>query len=130
VSRRTHLLLLGLVVAVGLVIVAVAALQGSLTYYRTPTDLVTTPPSTSESVRLGGLVTVGSVTHHGAVVRFVMTDGAHDVDVVTRGTPPSTFRGGQGAVVEGHVLAGGGFDATRVMVRHSNQYRPPAHARG
>jgi len=126
VSGRVRLALLVAVVLVGVVVVVVAVLERSLTYYRSPTDLATRPPSTTESVRLGGLVSAGSVHHSGAVVRFVLTDGAHDVDVVTRGTPPSTFRGGQGAVVEGHVRVGGGFDAQRVLVRHSNVYKPPS----
>ena len=129
-TRRARGTLLGLVVAAALVLAAVAVLKGSLTYYETPTDMVTRPPASSESVRLGGLVTAGSVRHRGAVVRFVLTDGAHDVDVVTRGTPPSTFRGGQGAVVEGHVLPDGRFEASRVLVRHSNVYKPAARASG
>lgn len=123
-SGRVRLALLVAVLLTGVVVVVIAVLQRSLTYYRTPTDLADRPPPTSESVRVGGLVSQGSVHQSGAVVRFVLTDGAHDVDVVTRGTPPSTFRGGQGAVVEGHVRLGGGFDAQRVLVRHSNTYSP------
>jgi cytochrome c-type biogenesis protein CcmE len=119
------LLVLAVAVLAGVGLLAASAMQGTLTYYETPTDLVTKPPSSTQSVRVGGLVTAGTVRHRGPVVRFVLTDGAHDLDVVTDGTPPATFRGGSGAVVEGHVSGSGVFHATRVIVRHSNQYHPP-----
>jgi cytochrome c-type biogenesis protein CcmE len=121
---------LSLAVLAGVGLFAASAMKGTLTYYETPTDLVTRPPSTSQSVRVGGLVTAGTVHHHGPVVRFVLTDGAHDLPVVTDGTPPATFRGGAGAVVEGHVSGSGVFRATRVIVRHSNQYHPPRAGKG
>lgn len=113
---------------VGVALVALVVLSGmndTLTYYRTPTEIAGSPPPAGESVRVGGLVTAGTVQHRGAVVRFVLTDGANDLDVVSRVAPPRTFRGGQGAVVEGHVLSDGVLRADRVVVRHSNEYRPP-----
>jgi cytochrome c-type biogenesis protein CcmE len=45
--------------------------------------------------------------------------------VVHRGDAPQLLREGSGAVVEG-VLRGGTFASDLVMVRHSNEYRPPA----
>jgi cytochrome c-type biogenesis protein CcmE len=121
---------LTLAVLAGVGLFAASAMKGTLTYYETPTDLVTKPPSSTQSVRVGGLVTAGTVQHRGPVVRFVLTDGAHDLDVVTDGTPPATFRGGAGAVVEGHIAGPGLFHATRVIVRHSNQYHPPRSGKG
>ena len=113
------------VVAVAVVAVLVsAALQHSLSYYRTPSELVNAPQGAG-SVRVGGLVVAGSVHHSGPQVRFVLTDGATDLHVVTTDAPPATFRAGQGAVVQGHVLPDGVLSADVVMVRHSNQYRPP-----
>ena len=120
---RAPLVVLVVVAVVGVVLVAMSAMQGTLTYYRTPSELLSDPPA--QAVRVGGLVVAGTVIHHGATVRFVLTDGAHDVTVVTDGAPPATFRAGQGAVVEGHLLTGGLFRADQVIVRHSNQYRPP-----
>lgn len=127
-------LTLGVVVAVvllGVGLLSASALQGTFTYYKTPTELMGTAVRSDQSVRLGGLVEPGSIRHHGDVVRFVVTDGANDVDVVTHGTPPSTFRGGQGAVVVGHLVDGRTslFRADTVEVRHSNQYRAARTAR-
>lgn len=121
---RIAVVLLAAVVVVLGGVMAAAALNHSLSYYRTPTELATDAPGTS-SVRVGGLVVAGSVHHVGPRVRFVLTDGAHDLKVVTTDAPPSTFRAGQGAVVEGHLLQDGVFRAEQVMVRHSNVYEPP-----
>lgn len=127
---RLPLLVLAVALLAGAGLLVASAMKGTLTYYETPTDLVTRPPSAGQSVRVGGLVTAGTVHHRGPVVRFVLTDGAHDLEVVTDGTPPATFRGGAGAVVEGHVSGAGVFRATRVIVRHSNQYHPPRDGKG
>lgn len=121
---------LALVVAVAVAILTTAMSNGALMYYKTPSELLSAPASRGSTVRLGGLVVAGSVRRDGVHVRFVLTDGAHDVRVVSTTTPPSTFRGGQGAVVQGHLLPGGAFDAVQVEVRHSNQYRPPRSPAG
>ncbi len=125
--RRRNILraLVGLVVVAGAVVLLAGAMNGTLTYYRTPSELGRDPAAARQHIRLGGLVVAGSVEHHGPVVRFTLTDGAADVEVVTRDTPPQTFHGGRGAVVDGHLTSGGVFEATQVLVRHSDEYRPP-----
>ena len=45
--------------------------------------------------------------------------------VHSTGAPPQMFRDGMGVVVEGRVGAGGVFEATNLMVKHSNEYRAP-----
>ena len=45
--------------------------------------------------------------------------------VHSTGSPPQMFRDGMGVVVEGRVGAGGVFEATSLMVKHSNAYRAP-----
>ena len=121
--RRRSLIAIVAVVVLGVGLLSASALQGTFTYYRTPTELMSTAVRADQSVRLGGMVQPGSVRHHADVVRFVVTDGANDVRVVSHGTPPSTFRGGQGTVVVGHYVEGRIFRADSVEVRHSNQYR-------
>ncbi len=122
---RGPLLLLGVVVLVAVVVLATSGFKSTLTYYKTPSDLVSSPPAAGQRLRLGGLVEPGTIHHHNATVRFVLTDGAQEIPVVSTGTPPQTFRANQGAVVEGVLGSGGVFRADTVMVRHSNQYQPP-----
>jgi cytochrome c-type biogenesis protein CcmE len=125
VNRRRYLPAAVLVAAVLSVValLAIGGLKGSLTYYRTPTELVSQPDA--GQVRLGGLVLDGSLSAKASTVRFTLSDGANDLPVVTHAVPPSTLREGQGAVVEGRLGSDGVFHADSVVVRHSNEYRPP-----
>ena len=50
--------------------------------------------------------------------------GEPTVVVQSRGAPPQMFRVGIGVVVEG-VYDGKVFRADRVIVKHSNEYKPP-----
>ena len=58
-------------------------------------------------------------------LRFRLTDGIRDVAVHSKGAPPPMFRDGMGVVVEGKYGRDGVFESTNLMVRHSNEYRPP-----
>ena len=84
------------------------------------------------TVRLGGVVQPGSLAWDEAhtELRFRVADdaktGAAAVAVVSRETPPQMFREGIGVVVEGALDPSGAFRSHRLMVNHSNEYRPPA----
>lgn len=121
--RMLPLVVLVASVLCGVTLLVTAAFQGAVTYYRTPTELVAQPDP--GQVRLGGLVVAGSLHDDGDTVRFVLSDGANQLPVVTHGVPPSTLRERQGAVVEGTLGSDGVFRADTVIVRHSNEYRPP-----
>ena len=54
------------------------------------------------------------------------TPGAPSVVVHSRETPPQMFRDNIGVVVEGTYSSSGVFESNRLMVNHSNEYRPPA----
>jgi cytochrome c-type biogenesis protein CcmE len=114
---------LGVVGVLAVLLAAASQLEGTLTFYKTPTELAASP--SASVVRVGGLVVEGSVHRHGGVISFVLTDGADDLKVRSTIQPPGTFRGGQGAVVEGKLGEDGVFVASSVVVRHSNQYRAP-----
>ncbi|MGE5750468.1 MAG: cytochrome c maturation protein CcmE, partial [Gemmatimonas sp.] len=78
-------------------------------------------------VRLGGQVKPGSMQWDAKTLdlRFTVTDGVKDIAVRSTGSPPQMFREGMGVVVEGRVVPGGMFQATNLMVKHSNEYRAP-----
>ncbi|MFD2795802.1 cytochrome c maturation protein CcmE [Promicromonospora vindobonensis] len=119
--RRAWVVLV--VAALGLVGLLASASQDGLTYWGTPSEL-TAQGSPERDVRLGGLVVKGSVVEAPAGTSFVLTDGATDVTVRYAGALPATVREGEGAVVEG-VLDGQVLHARSVLLRHSNEYRPP-----
>jgi cytochrome c-type biogenesis protein CcmE len=124
----------GWIIGGAVVIVAVfgwllfGGLEKNVVFFLTPkellakgTDVVGVP------VRLGGQVKPGSVKWDAQTLnlRFTVTDGAREMQVHSTGAPPQMFRDGMGVVVEGRVGAGGVFEATGLMVKHSNEYRAP-----
>jgi cytochrome c-type biogenesis protein CcmE len=116
------------------VIVAVFAwllfggLEKNVVFFLTPKELLAKgTDGIGVPVRLGGQVKPGSVKWNAQTLdlRFTVTDGAREMQVHSTGAPPQMFRDGMGVVVEGRVGAGEVFEATGLMVKHSNEYRAP-----
>jgi cytochrome c-type biogenesis protein CcmE len=96
-------------------------------YYKTPTEILHGGASVlGQRIRLGGLVLPGTVRTIGHDVDFVVSDETTRMSVVATGGVPSLFRAGQGVVLEGYYGRDGVFHADNVLVKHSDQYRPPA----
>ena len=81
------------------------------------------PPG--RTIRLGGLVEVGSVakTPDGSV-RFGVTDRQVSDRVVFKGDLPDLFREGQGVVAQGAFDRSGVFVAREVLAKHDERYMP------
>ena len=77
------------------------------------------------TVRLGGLVAVGSVKKLAdGATEFDVTDHAATDKVVFKGDLPDLFREGQGVVTEGAFDANGVFTAREVLAKHDERYMP------
>lgn len=116
------------------VIVAVFAwllfggLAKNVVFFLTPQELLAKGnEGVGVPVRLGGLVKPGSVKWDAQALdlRFTVTDGTQDMQVHSTGAPPQMFRDGMGVIVEGRAGRSGVFEATNLMVKHSNEYRAP-----
>jgi cytochrome c-type biogenesis protein CcmE len=104
----------------------------NLVYFLTPAELLAKGTSAVDTpVRLGGMIEAGSVRWDAQKLdlRFHVTDGNKTVPVHSTGAPPSMFRPGIGVIVEGRFGKDGVFNATNLMVRHSNEYHPPKDGR-
>jgi len=117
--------------AVAAIVVAliVINLNGSLTYYLTPSEAVDRKASMADGnrFRLGGLVVVGTLEDLGAVKVFDVTDGAETITVRLQGPVPPLFAENVGVVVEG-AWSGDEFAADLALVRHDEHYQPPSTA--
>jgi cytochrome c-type biogenesis protein CcmE len=103
-------------------------LEKNVVFFLTPKELLAKGrDGVGVPVRLGGQVKPGSMTWDAKTLdlRFTVTDGAKEIPVHSTGAPPQMFRDGMGVVVEGRVGQGGVFQATNLMVKHSNEYRAP-----
>jgi cytochrome c-type biogenesis protein CcmE len=103
-------------------------LEKNVVFFLTPQELLAKGnDGVGVPVRLGGQVKPGSVKWNAQTLelRFTVTDGAREMPVHSTGAPPQMFRDGMGVVVEGRAGTGGVFEATGLMVKHSNEYRAP-----
>ena len=131
--RRYRLLALAVlgVAAVLLGVLFVGNINGNLVYYLTPTEALAQKSDFPDGRRfqLGGLVEDGSVRSTPDGLRFVVESGtgsgAATVPVAYDGSPAQLFRAGIGVVLEG-AWDGDTFVADTMMVKHDENYAPPA----
>ena len=125
--KQRRLVLIGgsigvLAIAVGLVL---NALNGSIVFFNSPTDIKEKQIAVGTRIRVGGLVKDGSVQRGDNLrIRFEVTDGKNDVPVKFQGIVPDLFREGQGVVAEGKLEPGGILDADTVLAKHDERYMP------
>ncbi len=133
VARNRLLLVVALVAGGGaLAFIAMGNLGENLVYYWTPSEMAAQGPKAyGPTVRLGGVVRPGSLKWEPEKTRLTFqvadnrTATSSVIDVESHSTPPQMFREGIGVVVEGTYSASKIFAANRLMVNHSNEYRPP-----
>ena len=100
----------------------------NLVYFHTPGELLAQGTDAYDRpFRLGGQVVPGSVKWDAEAVdlQFTLQDEDGQVRVHSSKAPPAMFREGQGVIVEGKMTSAGVFESSSVMVKHSNEYRPP-----
>ncbi len=128
------LLALGALAVAGaaLAFIALGNLGDNLVYYWTPSDMLAQGSNAyGPTIRLGGVVVSNTIEWnpgHSALT-FKVADSpeatAKQVMVSCEQVPPQMFREGIGVVVEGTYDSSAVFKSTRLMVNHSNEYRPP-----
>lgn len=109
--------------AVGLILFA---LEDSIVFFYSPSDVAEKNIKPGQRIRLGGLVAEGSVKRgENTTVRFSVTDMAKTIAVTYTGVLPDLFREGQGVVTEGRLRGDGVFVADNVLAKHDENYMPP-----
>ncbi len=124
-NARATMILAGLGFLALAATLALTALEDNIVFFRAPSELAEKPMAAGVALRVGGLVSEGSVQRDGLDVRFQITDLAHQVDVRFTGMLPDLFREGQGVVAEGRFDASGIFMADTVLAKHDETYMPP-----
>ena len=127
-KTRRFMIIAFAVALVAFIVIAWGGINKNLVYYWTPTDLVANGDKAyGATIRLGGMVTSGSIKNHAGVsgVEFDVHDGAKNVHVKSAGVPPQMFRENIGVVVEGTMTKAGYFQCNRLMVSHNNEYKAP-----
>jgi cytochrome c-type biogenesis protein CcmE len=124
-QRRLVLIAAAGIVLAGAATLILTALDDSIVFFRTPTEIAERPVPPGTRFRLGGIVKQGSVVKSGSAdTRFEVTDTARAVPVAFTGILPDLFREGQGVVAEGVLSADGLFRADTVLAKHDERYMP------
>jgi len=99
-------------------------LRGGINFFRSPSEVIASPPPSNEVFRIGGLVEDGSLVRGaGEVVRFNVTDGGGVVPVTYRGVLPDLFEENQGMIGMG-TYKDGVFEAREILAKHDEDYMP------
>ncbi|MEN8204961.1 MAG: cytochrome c maturation protein CcmE [Pseudomonadota bacterium] len=128
-KRKKRMILIVLMVA-GIAIAAGFALKAfneNLMFFYTPSDIVAGEAPVDHPIRVGGLVTTGSVKRQedGLTVHFDITDNAETTTIRYTGILPDLFREGQGIVALGELGKDRMFVASEVLAKHDENYMPP-----
>ena len=126
-KKRLYLILL-MVVGVGIgIALTLNAFNDNLMFFYSPTEVVAGEAPSGHPIRVGGLVTAGSVKRqeNGLTVNFDVTDNAETVTVEYTGILPDLFREGQGIIARGELDTDGVFVAEEVLAKHDENYMPP-----
>lgn len=126
--RRQKLLTLVTLGAVLAVVVSLVlySLRQNINLFYTPSDALQGKIPIDARVRLGGMVTKGSVhrSNDSLKVSFILTDYKHSIEVTYKGILPDLFREEQGIVTTGMLHKNGVFLASEVLAKHDENYMP------
>jgi cytochrome c-type biogenesis protein CcmE len=116
-------------VCAGIVVWMLTVLQRNVVYLKPVSEAVAARDEQgTRTFRMGGAVVPGTIAETDDGVRFVVTEGGDEATVVLHGDPPDLFRNCAPVVVEGR-WKGNTFDATRLLIKHGSDYRPPKSQR-
>jgi cytochrome c-type biogenesis protein CcmE len=126
--KRMALIVAGLAILGIAAALVLNAFRSNMVFFFTPSQIAAHEAPTGRSLRIGGLVEVGSIKREGVKVHFIVTDTAKSLPVVYTGILPDLFKEGKGVVAEGELGADGVFQATQVLAKHDENYMPPEAA--
>lgn len=133
-ESKNRVLLLGalLVAGAALALIAWGKIGDNLVYYWSPAEMLAQGDKAyGPTIRLGGVVAKDSIkwNEQHTALTFDVANGKEATDakvtVSCTETPPAMFRENIGVVVEGTWDKSRVFHSNRLMVSHSNEYRPP-----
>jgi cytochrome c-type biogenesis protein CcmE len=125
-QRRTQILIGGLIVLVLLGAIAWQGVDQTVSIY-TPGEVLAQPQHfRAKTIRIMALVEPKSTQWDPQAVRLnfkVTEDSKAFIPVEFRGVRPDMYREGQGIMVEGKLDDAGTFQASNLLVKHSEEYK-------
>lgn len=123
-KRRVQLIMLAVVLLAGSSALIGYGMRDGINFFRSPTQVVTEPPSEGEVFRIGGLVEKGSIVRgQGETITFKVTDTKTEIPISYTGVLPDLFSEGTGMVATG-TMENGVFVASEILAKHDETYKP------
>jgi cytochrome c-type biogenesis protein CcmE len=123
-QRRVQIIALSVVALIGSTALIGYAMRDGINFFRSPSQVMSDPPSEGETFRIGGLVVEGSIQRgQGTEIGFEVTDTNATVPVRYTGVLPDLFAEGEGVVALGR-MEGDTFVASEVLAKHDETYMP------
>ena len=124
-KRRLTIVLSILAAAIVATVLVVLALQNSMNYLLTPSQVQSGEAASYKTFRLGGMVKAGSIqrSSDSLKVTFTVVDAGGAMPVEYTGILPDLFRDNQSVIATGH-MDNARFVATEVLAKHDETYMP------
>ena len=122
-------LIIGALVAISLAAYFILnALESNLNFAYSPSDILAGKAPKDRTLRVAGMVKMGSVKRTDMTVNFIVTDMVKEISVNYTGILPDLFKEGKGVVAQGTLGDDGVFRAREVLAKHDENYMPPEAA--
>ena len=123
-QRRIQIIVVAVIALAASTALIGYALKDGINFFRSPSEVIASPPPAAETFRIGGLVEDGSLKiADDDAITFVVTDGGASVPVTYRGILPDLFSEGEGMIGTGSYV-NGVFQAAEILAKHDETYMP------
>tara|TARA_A100001234_G_C12547706_1_gene351726 strand:- start:496 stop:915 length:420 start_codon:yes stop_codon:yes gene_type:complete len=125
VKLRALFLFLFITTLILTIFLVLKALEENVVYFLSPTEIKNLNETTTEKIRLGGMVKDQSIKINSDKINFIITDFKNEINVTYSGIVPNLFQEGKGVVAEGILRDKNYFKAEKILAKHDENYIPP-----
>ena len=125
VKLRALFLFLSIASIILVIFLVLKALEDNVVYFLSPTEIKNLNETTTEKIRVGGMVKDNSIQINSEKINFIITDFKNEINVIYSGIVPNLFQEGKGVVAEGILTDKNFFKAEKILAKHDENYIPP-----
>ena len=125
VKLRALFLFLSIASIILVIFLVLKALEDNVVYFLSPTEIKNLNETTTEKIRVGGMVKDNSIQINSEKINFIITDFKNEINVIYSGVVPNLFEEEKGVVAEGYLKDKSFFLATKILAKHDENYMPP-----
>ena len=125
VKLRALFLFLSIATLILTIFLVLKALEENVVYFLSPTEIKNLNETTTEKIRVGGMVKDQSIKINSDKINFIITDFKNEINVTYSGIVPNLFQEGKGVVAEGILRDKNYFKAEKILAKHDENYIPP-----